>query len=563
MTKDINSLDDEIISFKTIPELRSHLRQEYAARLTKLYKMGSPDQPQQQQLFNAVDKAKLGAEYFYNFINEEAEKRNMSPVTLIEHFSHHQKELISLFKEPKVKAQPKVKIELKVKKPLPKFSKIYASAEIENIMQTVFKTQKLTNKGLQSVDIPVAEDESMTGEVMVWESKGIEYFIKTDDLLKLEGRPPKVYVSQIKNISLLMGMVQEQQYLNITKEAKCEFYLPYLAERRGATKQEIASGSIYEELKRDLMTGAYTTYRIDKIKIEGKIYTAHGIPNFYVLFEPKNRTDKWVVIFNDPYRSWIEKVLNTKGTQYFITDSRAIEDRKTTNKPFLFLFYMQLIKRKRPNLLTSPLKIGSLLADMKIDSQILARPKECYELLKECLIYFSKHYDPPEIEQFFLYNDFNRTKTVKMPLYISEAFSRYSYDDFKGLLLAIGIKDIREAYISFKRPNVKPENKTKHFVLTEADKELIGEILQWAKDWEEYHEEHKIPHTEEERYKFLSDCIRYLGRNLFMTSWINEQSRENENNNRSYHVDDPIGYFTKRLPELLRENKENKENNQS
>jgi len=425
----------------------------------------------------------------------------------------------------------------------PKFKKFLTHSEIENIMQKVFKTQKLTNKGISTIE--------EAGEVNIWESKGVEYIVKVDDLLKLEGRPPKVYVSQIKNISLLMGMIQEQQFSNSTKEAKCKFMLSYYAERRGHTKEEIVkSGNIYTELKRDLLTGAYTTYRIETIIIEGKKYTRHGMPNFYILDEPKDPKNEWIVTLNSPYSDWTEKILNGEARQYFVTDSKAIEDRETTNKPFLFLFYMQLIKRKQKNLVSMPIKIGSLLADMKIDDQILARPKECYELLKECLIYFSKHYDPPELEQFFLYNDFRKTQKVKMPLYISEAFTRYSYDDFKGLLLAIGVKDIREAHISFKRPYIIPGKKHKHFVLTEADEELIEEILVWAENWEEYQEGNKIPFTKDKRYKFLSDCVRYLGHDRFMASWVNE---------RAYHVDDPIGYFTKRLPELLKEDKENKE----
>ncbi len=35
---------------------------------------------------------------------------------------------------------------------------------------------------------------------------------------------------------------------------------------------------------------------------------------------------------------------------------------------------------------------------------------------------------------------------------MSEAFEDYPYKDFKALLLSIGVKDIRDAYISFTRP---------------------------------------------------------------------------------------------------------------
>ena len=344
-------------------------------------------------------------------------------------------------------------------------------------MHKVLKTQKLNDKGITTMD-----EDFMAGKVKIWESKGVEYIVKVDDLLKFEGRPPKAYVSQIKNLSLLMSMVQEQQFKNDTKEAKCEFSLSYYAGRRGYTKEEIQQGGYFKELKRDLLTGAYTTYRIDKIIIEGKKFTAHGIPNFYILYEPEDLGDNWKVEFNNPYNAWITKILNGEAGQYFTREHKAIEDRITTEKPYLFLFYMQLTKRKRANLFTMPVKVGSLLADMQIDEQILARPKECFELLKECLIYFSEHYQPiPELESFNIYNDFHKTKTVKLPLSISEAFKQYPYEDFKDLLKDIEIKDIREAYISFKRPYVKPISKKKQN-LNEEEQSLLDKTLKWFND---------------------------------------------------------------------------------
>ena len=479
-------------------------------------------------------------------IIEEAKKRKCGVSELIDYFLDHREELLELLEKKIIKTLP------------PKFSKIYTHSEIGNLMHKIFKTQKLNDEGISTI-----EEDFITGEVKIWESKGIQYIVKVDDLPKLEGKNPKVYVSQIKNISLLMGLIQEQQYNNnSTKEAKCEFSLSYYAERRGYKKEEIQQGGYFKELKRDLLTGAYTTYRLDNVIIEGKKYIRHGIPNFYILDEPKDRENKWIVTLNNPYSDWITKILNGEAGKYSITNPKAIEDRITTEKPYLFLFYMQLIKRKRANLLTMPVKIGNLLKDMKIDEQILARPKECFKLFRECLIYFNENYKPiPEIESFNLYNDFHKTKTVKLPLHISEAFKQYGYEDFKGLVKAIGIKDIREAYISFKRPYTKPKTK---FILTEVHKELIKEILEWAKEWEEYQEGHEIPFTEEERYKFLSDCTRYLGYEKLEASFIQEKTREHSDVfNEPYHCDDPIGYFTKRLPELLKEDKEAKATSKS
>ena len=518
-------------------------KQDFIDNFTRIYNLGLY---KQDSLFQVDDLEQAIHIAFRIAIDQEAEIRNMKPLELIDYYADHRSEFIKQLKG-KVTTRPASQ----------KFSKIYTHSEMENLLHKVFKTQKLNDKGTS-----IIEEDFIKGEVKIWESKGVEYIVKVDDLLKFEGRPPKVYVSQIKNLSLLMGMIQEQQYNNSTKEAKCEFNLSYYAERRGYSKEEIQQGGYFKELKRDLLTGAYTTYRIDNIIIEGKKYIRHGIPNFYILDEPKDHENKWLVTLNNPYSDWITKILNGEAGQYSITNPKAIEDRHTTERPYLFLFYMQLTKRKRDNLITMPVKIGILLKDMKIDEQILARPKECFDLLKECLIYFNQHYQPvPEIEQFFLYNDFHKTETVKLPLHISEAFKQYGYEDFKGLLKAIGIKDIREAYISFKRPYVKPEpKKSKHFILTEADKLLIEDILLWAESWEEYQEGNKIPFTEEERYKFLSDCIRLMGHEKLDYSFCEEKERENtEGFNGPYHCDDPIGYFTKRLPELLREDKKAKD----
>jgi len=430
-------------------------QKELASVLKLYYQTGSSNQP---RLFKVDEKEDQVLKSFYRLIKNEAKKRKIRPLELIRYFAENKDELIG-FLEKKIIEHPK-------------FKKIYTHSEIENILHKVFKTQKLNDKGMGIIN-----EAFIAGEVKIWESKGVEYIVKAEDLLKFEGRPPKVYVSQIKNLSLLMGMIQEQQYNNDIKEAKCEFTFPYYVERRGYSKEEIVKGGkFYYELRRDLLTGAYTTYRIDKIIIDGKKYTRHGIPNFYILDEPGDPKDDWIVTFNNPYSDWVTKILNGEAGQYFTKNTKAIEDRKTTEKPYLFLFYMQLIKRKRANLLTTPVKIGNLLEDMKIDEQILARPKECYKLLKECLIYFSEHYQPvPEIDQFFLYNDFHKTKTVKLPLHISEAFEKYSYKDFKDLIKAIGIKDIREAFISFKRPHIKP----KKLKLNKEEKEILERTLKW------------------------------------------------------------------------------------
>ena len=497
----------------------------------------------QEQLFSVEENTEFEEnKKFRTLISKEAKNRNLTPFELISYFAENKEELIELLEKKDIE--------------YPKFSKIYTHSETEKIIKSVLVTQ---GQGLHEKAFKDNFDNMLpqqNGEVKIWEGKGIDYIVDVGDLIKLEGKPPKVYVSQAKNILLLMGMIQEQQFNKDEKEAICRFKLSYYAERRGYTAEEIAkSGNFYNELKRDLLSGALTSY--GKILVKGKKYTVYN--SFYALYVPDEPGEDWIVEFNNPYRAHILQILNKEARQQFIKSTKAIEDRNTTEKPYLFLFYQQLTDRKRDNLITIPVKVSNLLTGMKLQDKILARPKECFKLLQECLIYFSKHYEPaPEIEEFYLYNDFHKTKTIKLPLHISEAFKHYSYEDFKGHIQAIGIKDIREAYISFKRPYVKPGAKFVEFILTDEDKQLIDEILAWVTDWEEYKEGNQIPFTTEERYQFLSDYIRHLGHEKVQLSFDEELIRGKTGKTKPYYVADPIGYLTKRLPKLLKEDRARK-----
>jgi len=134
---------------------------------------------------------------------------------------------------------------------------------------------------------------------------------------------------------------------------------------------------------------------------------------------------------------------------------------------------------KRSTPVTMPIKVINLLTKCGIGNEILERPKECFRVLKEFLIYFNTHYEPiPEIESFNLYNDFHKTETMKLPLSISEAFKEYSYEDFRGLLAAIGVKDIRDAYISFTRPRTKTRVKQDSKPV-EEENDILEKTLKW------------------------------------------------------------------------------------
>lgn len=124
------------------------------------------------------------------------------------------------------------------------------------------------------------------------------------------------------------------------------------------------------------------------------------------------------------------------------------------------------------------------------------------------------------------------------------------------------MRGLKNYFSARERLRIKKPFKPKYvkLELKEKDKELIEEILTWAKEWEEYQEGNEIPFTEEEKYKFLMDCIRLMGYEKLEASFIEEKTRERIGVfNNQYQVDDPIGYFTKRLPELLRKNKEEKQ----
>jgi len=435
--------------------------QELLALLTMIYQSGFDgfDQP---QLFSIKKNKEFEeAKKFRKTINELAKKINVKPLELLETLVKDKKRLIKYLEVKNIKH--------------PKFSKIYQHSEMEKIKSEILKPGRLIKTERKTIN-----EDYATGEVEVWKSKDVEYYANVENVIKLKGNP-KVSVSQLKNISLLTLLTQEQQFNNETKRTKCEFKLSYYAERRGYTKEEIKRGGIiFEELKRDLFSGAFTAYRINnKETIKGNEYIRHGISSFYDLLEPiKDHSGiNWIVEFKGPWKKWIMELLEGGAKQYFIEDRKAVEDRYTTEKPYLFLFYRQLIKRKRANLLTQPVKVINIFKDMKLPEDILDRPRACFDLLKECLIYFADHYQPiPEIEQFFLYNDFHKTKTIKLPLNISEAFKSYAYEDFKGLLAAIQIKDIREAYISFKRPYKKPKKTNE---LDEQETELLNRTLKW------------------------------------------------------------------------------------
>ena len=495
------------------------IKEEFGKTIKSMYMSGAGEQ---QSLFEIE-----GKEYdvtkvyrlFHLLVNEEAKQKNIQPMELLDYFTDNPMELKKLIKTQKENKLLNKKI---------KFKQFYIHKELDTLTRLLFSTQKLKNTGAQE-------------GFQTWEGKGVQYLIRAEDLPMLKGKNPKTYVSQLKNIDLLIGLTQEQQYYEDYKNPECEFTLSYYAERRGYTKDDIQrGGKFWEELKRDLLTGAYTTYKLDKIKINGKIYTAHGIPNVYTLYEPEDKGIPWKVVFvNEPWKTNILEILNGKHKQFFIEDRQAIEDRTTTDNPYLYLFYRQLQYRKQRNLITMPVKVKNLLHEMKRPNN--TGPKECYEILKECLIYFSTHYEPvPEIESFYIYNDFHKTDTIKLPGNITEAFKNYPYEDYKGLLKAMGIDDIKEAFISFKRPYKKPQAK-KQQGLNDDETRALQRTLKWFDG-----KITKIPREDQE--SIIKMYIKKLGYDNYLKLFDYEANKLLDAN--------AFVFLKKTLPDSLKEDKD-------
>ena len=133
-----------------------------------------------QGIFKGSDKEN---KKFRELINQEAKKRHIKPLELIDYLADHRTELLQLLE----------KKDLKYKK----FQKTYIHKDMEKLMHELMVGKKLTNKGTQNINIPAIDKERITGEVMTWENKGVEYFVKVENLIKLEDKNPKVFTGQI------------------------------------------------------------------------------------------------------------------------------------------------------------------------------------------------------------------------------------------------------------------------------------------------------------------------------------------------------------------------------
>jgi len=438
---------------------------------------------------------------FRKLIDGESKKRNVKPYDLIRYFAENREELIDLLEED----IPEIKVELsRIPKDIREFT-------------NEFFISRLSKKDYIGI-----EESEEYGKMEKWVANDIGYLVKRINYINdLIGKPPKVHVSQDKNIKLLIALIEQKQFNRTNKKAKVSFTLKEYAKYRGFTEEELASGGgeIYQELRRDLFSGAMTFYSVP-IERSGKEYTIYG--SLYQLEVPKDRGGKWTVMFNGRYAESIERILHGKEKGYFTHCLKEIADRTTNREIHLHEFYNQLVFRRRKSGTTMPTKIIKILKAMKLPGKIMIRPKECFKVLKNCLIYFSSNY-PEELKSIIIYNNYNKNETIKMPLGLTEAFKDYSYKDFRDLILnAIKIKDFREALISFRGNKTKNKKSKKTFDLDEInleENELINRIIDWAySNWD-------IKKDKPEVYKYLNMFINKKGYD-FLEQLFNKEANK-------------------------------------
>jgi len=438
-------------------------KKELSAYLYMIYNSGfayeNPQLFDNEPLKKIKSKSAKESIKFYKLIKEESIKRGMKPQDLIEYFIENKEELIDLLKED----LPEIRVSLsRIPKDIREFT-------------NEFFISRLSKKDYIGI-----EESEKYGEMEKWVANDIGYLVKRINYLnELFGKPPKVHVSQDKNIKLLIALIEQKQFNRTVKKAEVSFTLKEYGKYRGFTEEELAGdGRIYQELRRDLFSGALTFYSVP-VERNGKEYTIYG--SLYQLEVPKERGDKWTVIFNGRYAESIERILYGKEKGYFTHYLKEIADRTTNREIHLHEFYNQLVFRRRKSGTTMPAKIITILKGMKLPDKILKRPKECYEVLKSSMVYFSEKY-PEELNSFTVYNNFNKNETIKLPLGLTEAFKGYSYKDFKDLVFkATGVKDFREALISFRGKSIKSRKKMIELDdIGTNENQLIERIMSWA-----------------------------------------------------------------------------------
>lgn len=337
--------------------------------------------------------------------------------------------------------------------------------ELADIQQSLF-----SNAGFRNPDFLGYTDERGFNEAK-WKRKDLTALVPTKDLPLLDQRkkknegqgyliptPPKIAVSQAKNIDTLLVLLEkENRKRDKTGQDRAgvlEFALKDYAKIRGKSETELARGGKFiDELKRDLISGGITSYVLDLEATTGR--KSYLIQNFYGLEVPKAKSkEKWRVIFNEPYKSFI---LN--GGQYYPILLEAIQDKSTDNeKGYLYFFLKAVLRYANTSTdFKTQLKVSTLLDKIKIRDAVKERPQEAFKVLCECIYYTATSYKAFTIKEVRFF-DSGKCEKVKLITDL-EKFKSWNYESFKNEVLRdLGLTDIREALISFNTPQAtRPE----------------------------------------------------------------------------------------------------------
>lgn len=315
-----------------------------------------------------------------------------------------------------------------------------------------------------------------------YERAGVQYFsslrfLGTEDTpgTLIRRRPPKVSVSQSKNVLLLLNFTQQQHFNNEVKEPRARFNLREYAKGRGYTEAEFKRGGGFkDELKKDILDGAYTVFRIPNNE-QG--YILHS--NFYSLKEyPAN--GELEIEWQSDYRNAVTNILNGNEKQFYQFSTEAISDRRLDEHPTLWHFYQALVhKTPRKGEQTIYKQVRKFLKeDLQLGEASLKRPLEAYKVLAKCLTYF--HNNP-------LYPDTLAGITLEkggQKVKLND-LSRFSPDanGLNQLVTAISGLEVRsylDCNISFR---VKPQS-TQILPGGLPDIADINTIVGWVERWE-------------------------------------------------------------------------------
>lgn len=330
---------------------------------------------------------------------------------------------------------------------------------LADITQTLF-----SNTGFKDPDFLGYTDERGFNEAK-WQKKGLTALVPTKDLPLLDQRrnkhegqgyliptPPKIAVSQAKNIDTLLVLLEKQnrkrEKADESRTGEFEFSLTEYATIRGKSESELSRGGKFiDELKRDLISGGITSYVIEKEK-------SYLIQNLYGIEVPKAKSrEKWRVFFNEPYRTFI-----LEHKQYYPILLQAIQDKNTDDrKGYLYFFLRLVMSYASAKDFKTQLRVSTLLDKIKISDDAKKRPPESFKVLAECIYYTATNYKAIDEVRFF---ESGKCKKVKV-ISDLEKFKEWSYEDFSRAVLApLGLTDVRDALISFNAPErVKPEAK--------------------------------------------------------------------------------------------------------